>query len=235
MRGTGKLLRSGHTRCGKPGISEARTPRRRQGRCPSLTALKFARLRSQRATIPKVPFNRLAAEFCAGSFGQGHAQPRSCRAPRAGDRQRASRRVGQVRYTPPGCDEHRPSRAIPFLDPACSNETPCATKPRDQAEAVGFVPVILVRDGRRSIAGATRYFSCCVVPRQGHAVAWAVAEALCSPTDRVRVNAGSRAGLKSLCSAVSVSKPLALAIHPGHYLAASGFACGAALFLPNSR
>ena len=36
--------------------------------------------------------------------------------------------------------------------------------------------------------GAKRYFSRCVVARQGHAVAWAGA-APCVPTDRVRVNA----------------------------------------------
>lgn len=36
------------------------------------------------------------------------------------------------------------------------------------------------------------------------------------------------------CGCRAVSKTLALAIHPGHYFPASGFACRAAPFLPNS-
>jgi hypothetical protein len=69
------------------------------------------------------------------------------------------------------------------------------------------------------------------------AVAWGRLQALCSEIDRVKVNRGSRAGSEVIvqCGCRAVSKTLALAIHPGHYLAASGFACRAAPFLPNSR
>ena len=48
-----------------------------------------------------------------------------------------------------------------------------------------------------------------------------------------RARAGSEVVVQCGCRAVS--KTLALAIHPGHYLAASGFVGGAAPFLPNSR
>ena len=224
MRGTRKLLRSRH----RNGRSEDKaTPH--ELRCGQSRDTNLG----QRVTMQKAPFNRPAAELCIVSFDRGHAQHRSCRAPRAGARQCASRRVGRVRYTPPGCDEHPPSRAIPFPGRACSNGTPCATKPRTQAEAGGFVPVNLLRHNRRPVArrkGLLRLLPSLRdkdVPLHGRGRKPCV----CRPTaPRLTL----RVCEKSLCNAVAASKTLALAIHPRRYFSAGGFARGAAPFLPNN-
>ena len=184
-------MRSGHRRCGKPGILGARTPRRRRGRCPSLTALKFC----------------AAAQPTSDDTGGA----RSIDQPLNSTSFHSVERVHNIAVVEHG--EQALDSAHRVVLARCDifrQDATCILHRAQYRFLIGRVQTELLAQQNREIkrrpadsfqsiwclmrSGKTRYLTCGLVARQGRAVVWGgSAKPMCLPIDRVKVNPGARA------------------------------------------